>query len=449
MLLILSGRNDAYDFWTVDLPTGLIESGNPNAGIENAVIINGPYLMRTAALNGSDLYLTGDINATTTLEVIGAPSFSKLYWNGAAVDYKQSDCNTPTACLEYCKPKYSLPNLGSDCWKTINTLPEIQPGYDDSLWTDASLTYTNNTARNLTTPTSLYSQDYGYNTGTLLYRGRFTASGSDTTLNITTQGGTAYGSSAWLGSDFSTSFLGNSAQSNGTMTVDLSDLTKGKEYIVTVVVDNMGLHENYNIGSSEAKNPRGIINYSLAGRPQTDVTWKLTGNLGGEDVRDPSRGPLNEGGLWVERQGYYLPGAPTSDWADGNPSTGIDHAGVQYYTTTFDLDIPEGYDIPISVSFTNGSTNTSATAFRCQIFVNGYQFGEYVNNIGPQTAFPVPQGIWNYEGSNTLGVTLWALEDGGAKVDDLRLTAGMEVMSGFGKVTNSPMVGWTKREGAY
>ena len=30
--------------------------------------------------------------------------------------------------------------------------------------------------------------------------------------------------------------------------------------------------------------------------------------------------------------------------------------------------------------------------YRVQLWVNGYMFGKYVNNIGPQTSFPVPQG---------------------------------------------------------
>jgi hypothetical protein len=31
--------------------------------------------------------------------------------------------------------------------------------------------------------------------------------------------------------------------------------------------------------------------------------------------------------------------------------------------------------------------------YRAQLWVNGYQFGKYANNIGPQSSFPVPQGM--------------------------------------------------------
>lgn len=43
------------------------------------------------------------------------------------------------------------------------------------------------------------------------------------------------------------------------------------------------------------KNPRGILNYGVTGHNMTDITWKMTGNLGGEDFMDRTRGPLNEG----------------------------------------------------------------------------------------------------------------------------------------------------------
>ena len=54
----------------------------------------------------------------------------------------------------------------------------------------------------------------------------------------------------------------------------------------------------------------GILDYSLAGRDQSAITWKLTGNLGGEEYVDKVRGPLNEGGLFAERQGFTQPYPP-------------------------------------------------------------------------------------------------------------------------------------------
>lgn len=64
--------------------------------------------------------------------------------------------------------------------------------------------------------------------------------------------------------------------------------------------------------NTDMRTPRGILNYTLAGRPATAISWKLTGNLGtmfdsihciykltneigGETYADLVRGPLNEG----------------------------------------------------------------------------------------------------------------------------------------------------------
>jgi hypothetical protein len=46
---------------------------------------------------------------------------------------------------------------------------------------------------------------------------------------------------------------------------------------------------------------------------------------------DKARGPLNEGGLYGERQGWHLPGFDDSHWTTSKPTNGIAQAGVQFY----------------------------------------------------------------------------------------------------------------------
>jgi len=43
-----------------------------------------------------------------------------------------------------------------------------------------------------------------------------------------------------------------------------------------------------------------------------------------------------------------------------------------------------------------------------ELSCDGFQFGKYVNNIGPQTNFTVPQDILDYYGKNWLAVEIWA-----------------------------------------
>lgn len=72
-----------------------------------------------------------------------------------------------------------------------------------------------------------------------------------------------------------------------------------------------------------------------------------------------------------------------------------------------------------------------------------------VNNIGPQTAFPVPEGILNHRGSNYLAVTLWSQDSQGARLGSLRLAPTAYIESGYKQPTLSPGQTWTKRKGAY
>lgn len=138
------------------------------------------------------------------------------------------------------------------------------------------------------------------------------------------------------------------------------------------------------------KTPRGILGYNLTGHNDGDISWKITGNLGGESYQDRTRGPLNEGSMWAERQGYHLPNPPSQGWALRSPMDGIPHSGIGFYTyvitpvvrmptdqhprTQFNLDMPAGYDIPLSFVFPNISNSGN---YRCQLYVNGYQFGKY------------------------------------------------------------------------
>lgn len=104
------------------------------------------------------------------------------------------------------------------------------------------------------------------------------------------------------------------------------------------------------------------------------------------------RGPLNEGGLYAERQGFTQPYPPNRNWASRSPEDGIHKAGVAFYQTSFSLDLPRDYDIPLSFHFGNTTMDGTMADYRAQLWINGYQYGKYVNSIGPQTDFPVPQG---------------------------------------------------------
>ncbi|KAE8317764.1 glycoside hydrolase superfamily [Aspergillus transmontanensis] len=424
-------RNEAYQYWVIDLPApeplGLHASPSRT---NSSVIVKAGYLLRNASISENTLHLTGDVNTTSTVELISAPPgcCSDVLYNGNRLQYISNTNGRVSGVVPYIDPKLAIAELESLEWRYFDSLPEVQPTYDDDLWTLCNRTSSNN-PRNLTTPTSLYSSDYGYHAGSVLYRGHFTANGEEKYLYLSTQGGYAYGHSVWLNSTYLGSWQGNPAIQNYNQTLRFpQSLQEYDHYVLTILVDNLRLDLNFELNTNIMKSPRGLLDYDLSGHDsKSDVSWKITGNLGGEQYRDHSRGPLNEGSTFVERQGYHLPGALNSTkagWQTRTPQEGLSAAGVGLFATTFSLDYPQGYDIPTSVVFTNSTAvdeNNKSGAFRIQLFVNGWQFGKYINNIGPQTEYPIPEGVLNHHGENYLAITFWALEENGAKLDGIEL----------------------------
>ncbi|KAG7135028.1 beta-galactosidase A like protein [Verticillium longisporum] len=442
LYIYLVVRNEAYNFWVP--PTG---SGGDYGTSD--VIVKAGYLVRTVNIDASTLALVGDVNATTPIEIIGgAPADLKtLTWNGQELSFEQSSHGVITATVDFSPPEIKLPCFSQLKWKTIDSLPEIQSSYDDSLWTDADLTTSPNDKFPIKTPVSLYASDYGFHTGSVIYRGHFTATTAKSTLNITLQGGHAFGASIWLDDQHLGSWPGSASAPSGTLTMALPSLKPDTSHVFTVLIDLMGLNGNYVLGEDNLKTPRGILAYSLSGHEPDAIKWKLTGNLGGERYADKKRGPLNEGALFAERQGYHQPSPPSSSWAAGGPTSGRAAPGVSFYTAEFALDLPRGYDVPLAVRF--GMSEEGKGAYRVQLFVNGFQFGKFVPHIGPQARFPVPEGILDYHGTNTVGITLWAMEEGGARVEGMAWDVAMVTASGFGDVELTEAPVWEEREGAY
>lgn len=292
-----------------------------------AVIVQAGYLLRTATIQGSTLALTGDINVTTAIEVVGYPSsVTGVSFNQFGPSTAKNSRGVLGGIATYTAPTISLPVFTDLVWKVIDSLPEARH-YDDSNWVNAAST----NPFPFVTPTSLYGSDYGFNTGNLVYRGHFTANGNEgnaSTLSVSCTGGLAFGLSVWLDDTFLGSWAGDALIESNQQTLTLPALTACQEVNLTVLVDTMGFEEAAPIGSNATKTPRGIMNYGLSGHASTDVTWKITGNLGGEGYVDKTRGPLNEGGLYAERNGYHLPTPPSGLWEDSKPFDGHFEAGV-------------------------------------------------------------------------------------------------------------------------
>ncbi|KAF5370168.1 hypothetical protein D9758_001409 [Tetrapyrgos nigripes] len=443
ILLYILDRDTAYDFWVLHPPS---TGSFTHFSTENPIIIKGGYLMRSVSISGDTLSIAGDLNTTVpSLEIIAPAASSKVVkFNGKALQTSKTVYGTlKTSEVSATLPEVSLPDLRH--WKTADSLPEISSHYSDDLWTVANRAATFPVS-GVQVNASLAASLYGYHTGNILWRGHFNATGSETGVKLDVWGGTAFGYSVWLDSTFLGSWEGDAAHATFEGSFNFPTTLKKGAYVLTVLQDHMGIETNWWSADDFFKTPRGIQSFEFLGSNETQVTvWKVTGNLGGENYVDKTRGPLNEGGLFAERQGWHLPGYPDGHWKSGSPTTGISQPGVSFYRTTFDLNVPSGVDYPMALVVSNATDSQ----FRSQFYVNGYQFGKYINHIGPQTVFPVPQGILKYQGSNTLAVSLWAAGPDGAKFAALELKITSKTDSSMRSVVNAPMPDWTSRPGVY
>ena len=270
----------------------------------------------------------------------------------------------------------------------------------------------------------LYVDDYHIHVGNHIYRALFSTTSTPPTgvfLNIV--GGTAFGYSVWLNSQFIGSWLGLSYIDKQAINFSFANATlkTDGENVLVILMDNSGHDQR-----TAALNPRGISNATITGPGSYSFSeWKIAGTAGREEVLDTLRGPLNEGGLYAERVGMHLPGYPDKGWSSkssADATLSLPSAGVRVFRTIIPVKVPSGLDVSISFRLTAPShstyqaTSNATNQLRALLFINGYQFGRFNPYIGNQIDFPVPPGILDYDGDNTIVVTLWSQSAEGSEM---------------------------------
>ncbi|KAF2829791.1 hypothetical protein CC86DRAFT_317015 [Ophiobolus disseminans] len=431
--VIVADKPTAYLFWAPNL------SNDPFAPVDQSVLVQGPYLVRSVSHADGCVELKGDILNTTAIEVFTSTSIDTLSWNGQKLQTSRTTYGSLKATVAAFNGTIKLPSLNE--WKVQDTLPEKLPSYDDSgaAWVVADHLTTPNPRKPDTLPV-LYVDEYGFHNSFHLFRGHF--SGPATGVKLSVQGGQAFGWSAWLNGELVGSYLGNSTVGVGNMTLSFSNATLNTNgtNVLLVAQDNTG-HDLR--GGAVA--PRGILAASLQGANFT--SWKIAGEAGGEESQlDPVRGPLSEGGLTAERLGWILPGFDDSAWNSSSPSTGIAEAGIYFYRTIVPLDVPAELD----ASFAFVLNAPASKHIRVQLFVNGYQYARFNPYVGNERRFPVPPGILNYSGDNVIGLSIWAQSEEGGKVD-VQMVQEYAVESSWSSRFDSEYLrpGWTEARLAY
>ena len=422
LLLLVADDDAAASFWRHDTPAG-------------AVLVNGPDLVRSARLDGPALLLTGDTAAPAPLEVWapGRPAF--IRWNGRPVAFTQTASGSCAARAPLAGPgAVTLPEL--DGWRVAAENPESRPGFDDSGWAVADKTSSNSTTPVPAGQPVLFSDDYGFHYGDVWYRGSWQEAGA-TSVSLTYQTGQVGMLLAWLDDEFigshqmPTPTSSRSRQQGWNATVELpipAPSQAAGRHVLAVLVRSMSHQEDG--GAHDAfKQALGLIAVTFAGAAPT-VGWRIQGaaNTPGGAAASSARvrGPLNNGGLYGERQGWYLPGYPDGDWADVSLPATDQRPGVAWYRTTFRLHVPPGTDASVGLTISDDPSK----AYRAQIFLNGWNVGQYACGVGPQSTFVLPGGILELRGENTLAIAVITSGTTSGGLGSVRLTSLAVVAGG-------------------
>src|SRR4051794_35148110 len=371
------------------------------------VIVRGPELVRTASVSGDTLNLTGDTKDPADVQVWGGPA--NVTWNGAPV----------TGTLAGA-PQVSLPEITGR--RDPPRAPQAPPAFDDSTWANADKTTSNSRTAVPSGQKVLFADDYGFHNGPVWYRGTY--AGAAPQVRLTFQTGTVGLLQAWLDGQFlgssqtpvPTSGQATTATWSQPVTFDVpAALQTDGPHKLAVMVNAMG-HEEDGGANDAFKNARGLTSATLIGSA-APIAWKIQGNQGGEDITDSVRGFVNESGLYGERAGWHLAGYPDAGWASVSLPYADPNPGTAWYRTTFDLDVPANADASLGLNITDPATK----AYRALIFVNGWNLGQYINNVGPQHTFVLPNGILRPHGRNTLAIAVTSNAPGAGGLGTVKL----------------------------
>ena len=378
--LLLATDEVAAQFWRQDTAAG-------------PVLERGPELVRTAGFAGGVLALTGDTAENGVLTVLAPPAVTSVTWNGRTVATQRAPDGSFRGRLAGPAP-VALPRLGG--WRHHRGSPESDPGFDDGRWERADESTTDNPTQPAAPPV-LYADEYGFHHGDVWYRGHFRAHGAEDGVRLSAITGPAGVYTAWLNGRF----LGSSDHRRHHFHFPAGSLRPGRDNVLAVMVENMGHNEDFHADDSH-KQPRGLTGARIVGADDS-LSWRIQGNLGGEDLADSVRGPMNAGGLYGERHGWSLPGYPDGAWQTVRLPHAVAAPGESWYRTSFALHLPKGQDVPMGIKIADGRRRR----YRALIFVNGWLIGRYVNAVGPQRSFPVPAGIVRPNGTNTIAIAVW------------------------------------------
>jgi beta-galactosidase GanA len=404
LLLLAADDTAAAVIWRTDTAAG-------------PVLVSGPELVRTGTVRGAVLALTGDTSAAAPLEVWAPRPVAAVWWNGRPVPVTRTASGSLASRAPLSGPP-AVPLPALTTWKYATENPEAAPGFDDSGWIVASKTTSASATPVPAGQPVLFMDDYGFHYGDVWYRGSWSGTPGATSVTLNYQTGQVGMFLAWLDGQFLGSgempvpTASQSTTQGWSAAVPLPIPAAGQDdgpHVLAVLVRPMS-HQEDGGANNAFKQALGLTAVTFTGAaPQ--VTWRIQGTLGGETPQDRVRGPLNNGGLYGERSGWYRPQFDDRGWAEVTLPYTDPRPGVSWYRTTFRLSVPPGVDASLGLAI----SDPPSKSYRAQIFLNGWNVGQYISHVGPQTVFVLPDGLLRSRGANTLAIAV--LADGTVPAD--------------------------------
>lgn len=401
-------------------------------------LVRGPALVRKAAVRGATLALTGDTREQTSLEVWTPKNVRSVTWNGTRVAATSGVGNTLVARTALPGPAaITLPQLTE--WRMQPGTPEAALAFDDSNWQAIDKrAYASITARPDGQPNMLMDA-YGFHEGDVWYRGRFPGGTEAQRVNVYYGAGGSGMAQVFLDGELVGQHELPSALprpiTTAAFNLDLPQAARAPgEHVIAIMVRNNG--HNWDLDADDFhKEARGLISVSIespAGPSfAVPIRWKIQGRQGGEDFADTMRGVTNNGGQYGERVGWHLPDADDHAWRKVKLPESQVPAGTNWYRTSFDLAVPKQHDATIGIAFGDTTRPRSVANYRVLVFVNGWHMGQFIAHVGPQRMFPIPEGILNHHGRNTVALAVTSDGAAGNALENVKLVVMRNVRGGL------------------
>ncbi|ANH91376.1 beta-galactosidase [Streptomyces sp. SAT1] len=413
VLMLFADDRTSSRLWPYETPSG-------------SLLVCGPRLLRTAAVQGATLHLTGDTVEATRLEVWPPHGVTAVTWNGRPV----RTVRTGSGSLRSVAPlagvaKVELPVLGG--WRARAESPESAPGFDDSAWRTADLASADGGTAGARKQPVLSADAYGFHYGAVWYRGAFTDASGIGSVSLEHGAGPGGLLMAWLdGEPLGTHQVPGPGHEGGADaghkggadagTAVLAvppHLRTGGRHVLAVLVRPAARAQDDTAPGTAAGAARGLAAVDFAGG-EPRVRWRIQG----AGPADPVRGPLNNGGLHGEREGWHLPGFLDGGWDKVSFPRAVRRQGVTWYRTTFKPSVAAGTDASVGLVLDDDPHRE----WRAQVFLNGWNLGEYVNGAAGRRPLVLPDGILRTRDTNTLALAVLSGADTEAGPGRVRLT---------------------------